>query len=95
MIDMCMGKYYTIYFTRIKKKAAIADKIFLITTLEHSAVQEDFKSIIQGQQMTAPGNLTCCSAKGDLHDGLNLSWVRYGKGEREKPLGSGKAFQKD
>ena len=55
MIDMRMGEKDKVYFFRLESKMFIEFFCFSSEALEHAAVQEDFLSVIQLQQMFGDG----------------------------------------
>ena len=67
MVNVCMGQDDTIDLLWIKQEPAVADQVIIILSLEHPAIQQDRESIFEREQMTAPRDLPCCSAKFDVH----------------------------
>ena len=67
MIDMRMGQHDTINLCRIEKELTVIDQVLLITSLEQTAIQQDFKTVVQRDQVRAPGDLSCRSAEFNVH----------------------------
>lgn len=51
---------------------AVADDIIGKAALEHTAIEQDFKSVVKGHKVAAPGHLTGCPAESDVHVASDL-----------------------